>query len=882
MEADARLRARYPQLGTLETFENWLAPRVRAMQRAGTGRSISTIPIIFHIVHNGEAVGNGDNISAAYVDAQIQQLNNDFRRITGTSGYNAVPVGADAEIEFCPAATDPNGNFLSEPGINRIDRRTMGWSEPPYGVCIGENEHLDDTYIEETIKPQSQWDPNQYLNVWVLEINCGVLGYAQFPSTSGLSGLGSVGGPAVTDGVVLLTTSIGSTELPFPGGEPYNKGRTGTHEIGHFFGLRHIWGDDACGNDYCADTPEAEGPARGCPEVTTCDGVRDMVENYMDYTYDDCMNLFTADQKARMQTVLQNSSRRGVLANSSACTSGNGNGPDCVTIISNYPYTEGFESGSGAWTQSQLDDFDWSRHSGATSSTNTGPGSAAAGSWYLYLEASAPNNPGKLSMLNSPCFDLGGASSAGLDFQYHLFGASDMGNLLLEVQPEGGEWTALWSQEGNQGDSWHTASVDLNAYLDKIIRLRFLGTTGATWEGDIAIDEIKMSVETGGPTPPTACESGLTAFPYNEDWETGFGGWSQDDSDDFDWLRNSGPTASSFTGPTEAFSGNWYAYLESSEPNYSHLSAVLNGPCIDLTAKSQATFTFQYYMYGATNMGGLTLEVRPGGGNWSTIWAQSGNQGDSWLEAAIDLSAYAGNTLELRFIGTTGTTWQGDIAIDALQLTTGDSDPGSGSCTDIVLSITFDNYPEETSWEITDAAGNVAYSGGPYNGQTSGSTLNLTGCIADGCYTFTIFDRYGDGMCCSFGSGSYTFKDTKGKVLASGGAFGSSEATNFCLPTATRQFSISGKRRKTARETLTAFPNPVRDLLMVAYETEQAERVNYRIVDLLGKTIQSATWQVEAGANYKELAVIDLPAGTYLLAVDHGGQQQLTRFVVSR
>lgn len=879
MEADAELRARYPQLGTLEEFENWLAPRVRSFNKEGASRAISTIPIIFHIIHDGEAVGNGDNLSAALVNAQIQQLNNDFRKILGTTGYNSNPVGADSEIEFCAAAVSPSGTLLAEPGINRINRNSFGWSAPPYGTCIDDD--FGDAYIENTIKPQSQWDPNQYLNVWVMDINCSILGYAQFPSSSGLSGLGNSGGPASTDGVVLLSSSLGSTDLPQANGV-YNKGRTATHELGHFFGLRHIWGDQTCGTDYCNDTPQAEGASRGCPDATTCDDLQDMVENYMDYTHDACMNIFTGDQKARMQTVLQNSPRRGILANSTACsTTGNG-GNNCAALISTYPYNEGFENGLGAWTQSAADDFDWAINSGSTGSSNTGPTAAAAGNWYIYLEASSPNYPSKVSILSSPCFDLSGVTSATFNFQYHLYGAAGMGGLVLQAKVADGTWNTLWSVSGNQGDAWQSTSIDLASYLDESIQLRFVGTTGDTWQGDTAIDDISLTTgsDDGGNPDGADCANSVSDFPYGEDFESSFGAWSQDNSDDFDWLRNSGGTPSGNTGPGVAATGNWYAFIESSSPNYSNLSAILNGPCFDLRAESQATFTFQYHLYGAANMGDLSLEAKPAGGNWTPIWTITGNQGNAWQEASIPLADYLGSTVELRFIGTTGTTWQGDMAIDALNLSTSTSDGGPDSCTDVTLSITFDEYPEETSWEITDASGNIVYSGGPYDDQADGATINLTGCIPDGCYNFTIFDSYGDGMCCSFGNGSYRFTTADGTVLASGGTYTSSETTNFCLSAGSRE--VMRVDQQQAREAIQTFPNPARDRLQVIYESKENREVTWRIVDLLGKTIQTEKWSIESGSNQQSLQVGHLPVGTYLLVIEHPGELQTRRFVVSR
>jgi len=211
---------------------------------------------------------------------------------------------------------------------------------------------------------------------------------------------------------------------------------------------------------------------------------------------------------------------------------------------------------------------------------------------------------------------------------------------------------------------------------------------------------------------------------------------------------------------------------------YPNKRAILNSPCFDLTAESAANFSFEYHMYGASAMGSLTLQASANSGVWSTVWSESGNQGNSWLTANVDLNAYAGSSLELRFVGTTGTTWQGDMAIDDLSLNT--SGGAGGGCSDVTITITFDDYPEETAWQITDG-GTVVASGGTYGSQPDRSTLTLTECLDDGCYTFTITDTYGDGICCSYGSGSYTVTNSSGSVLASGGSFGSSESTNFCV-----------------------------------------------------------------------------------------------------
>jgi hypothetical protein len=396
----------------------------------------------------------------------------------------------------------------------------------------------------------------------------------------------------------------------------------------------------------------------------------------------------------------------------------------------------------------------------------------------------------------------------------------------------------------------------------------------------MAVDDLGLSGSTGG-GGGSACNDGISSFPYGEGFESNFGDWTQDSGDDFDWTRNSGSTPSSNTGPTSAFEGSTYAYMESSTPNYSTKSAILNSPCVDLSGESSATFSFAYHMYGATTMGSLELQARANGsGAWTTLWSASGNQGNSWFTEDVDLAAYTGGSVELRFSGVTGTTWQGDMAIDALSLsTTG----GGGGCTDVTISITFDNYPEETSWEIRDGATVVA-SGGTYGSQADGSTLTLTECLDAGCYDFVISDTYGDGICCSYGNGSYTVSSSAG-TLASGGSFGSSETTNFCVSGSNRMDNQEVEMVEESiaiQEELHLYPNPTRDQLNIQFDSATEEEVQIRVVDLMGRTLSVQDWSVVNGKNYKQLDVTRMETGTFLLIIASKNNIQSKRFIVSK
>lgn len=273
---------------------------------ASNNPTIYRIPVVVHVIHFGEAIGEGANISFEQIESQIEVLNEDFRRKSNTNGYNNNSNGADMEIEFYLAEYAPDGTLLAEPGVDRVNG---GRSEWPKGNIL----NPIDTYI----KPSTIWDPESYFNIWT--VNFGgfsgrnLLGYAQFPSQSGLPGLNEDEGSAETDGVVIGYKYFGSSEKGnFPNLiPPYDLGRTTTHEVGHWLGLLHIWGDGDClYDDYCLDTPNASGPNYDCESIKTTCMEPEMPQNYMDYTNDDCMNIFTNNQKERMITVLKNSPRR--------------------------------------------------------------------------------------------------------------------------------------------------------------------------------------------------------------------------------------------------------------------------------------------------------------------------------------------------------------------------------------------------------------------------------------------------------------------------------------------------------------------------------------------------------------------------------------------
>lgn len=371
------------------------------------------------------------------------------------------------------------------------------------------------------------------------------------------------------------------------------------------------------------------------------------------------------------------------------------------------------------------------------------------------------------------------------------------------------------------------------------------------------------------------CSGGISSFPYTEGLENTIGAWTQATSDDINWTLKSNGTLSNNTGPSSAAQGTYYAYIEASGSGsgFPNKRAILNSPCIDLTTASQATFSFQYHMYG-TSMGTLALEASTdNGANWTSLWTKSGNQGNSWASATVDLTAYTGASLTLRFNGITSTSWSGDMAIDDISLTTGTVNPPA--CTDVNLSITFDNYPEETSWEITNANNEVVASGGTYASQADGSTISVTECLNAGTYTFTIKDGYGDGICCQYGNGSYSL--TSGSTsLASGGSFGTSEATQFTIGSSASRGAIVNGFNTTQASLVSIYPNPINGTNAFLKITAPSNSISVIIYDLFGRSVYK-----NDNVNNKSFSPGNLAKGTYLIKLKVDTKTLINKLIVN-
>ena len=311
----------------MNQIELFTRNRVKSMNKTTRNlvENVIKIPVVVHVIYSKSQ----ENISDAQIQSQLDVINEDFRR-TNSDKTNKWSQAADTEIEFYLAQVDPNGNSTS--GITRKASTKTSW---------GSNDAMKKA-SQGGVNP---WNTSEYLNMWVCNIGGGILGYAQFP-----------GGSSATDGVVMSPQYFGSSDKGsgFYLSAPFDKGRTTTHEIGHYLNLRHIWGDGGCGiDDYVSDTPESDAANYGCSSNHSSCGSKDMVENYMDYSDDSCMNLYTLGQKNRMRAVLESGGIRRSLALSDK-TGGDGNCtatvPTDVTVssITSSESTVSWSSVSGA------------------------------------------------------------------------------------------------------------------------------------------------------------------------------------------------------------------------------------------------------------------------------------------------------------------------------------------------------------------------------------------------------------------------------------------------------------------------------------------------------------------------------------------------------
>ena len=505
------LKEKYPQYRAAREKVNLETDKWLQNNPDYSPKTIITVPVVVHVVWNT----NAENISDSQIFSQIDILNDDFRR-TNSDASNTPAVwqnvAADCEIDFCLATIGPNGAPTT--GITRTQT-----SQTSFSIS-------SDNVKYTSMGGINPWPQDDYLNIWVCDLGGGLLGYATPPS--------NWSNPE--DGVVIGYRYFGSTGVVQA---PYNKGRTATHEVGHWLNLDHIWGDSNCGNDNCSDTPVQQSANYSCPNfpsTSNCSGNGnngDMFMNYMDYTNDACMNLFTNNQKSRMISAI-NQYRSNLLNHNLCSGSTNPSSWDCVNGVCSDPgtgngtyssynacflacgcagtnssVTEGFQTSTlpNGWSIDNPDgDQTWSLNS------NYGYNSTRS----IFIENSIYAANGQYDDLNSPIMNFSNASNVSLtfDYAYSLWTNPNSAQIwsdtliILASSDCGLTWQNIWEKAGvnlvtttpvynefewfpSNNNDWKSEIVNLNTYINQdgvIIKFRNVNQ----YENNLFLDNINI------------------------------------------------------------------------------------------------------------------------------------------------------------------------------------------------------------------------------------------------------------------------------------------------------------------------------------------------------------------------------------------------------
>ena len=523
----------------------------------------------------------------------------------------------------------------------------------------------------------------------------------------------------------------------------------------------------------------------------------------------------------------------------------------CVGILA--PVSDGFEAGLPSWiTQDTADNFDWSVHTGGTTSSATGPTAANEGNFYIYTETSAPVSSGDVAILNMGPFDVLGLNNPGIKFDYHMYGAS-MGKLTLQAQDTNGAWVDLWSKDGDQGNMWFDdQQVPFGQYAGCNTMIRFkmdVDSNGNAYENDAAIDDIHI-----GEVASCIESSGLMATNFTDvsvDLSFTPGGGSS-------WIIEYGPAGFALGSGTQMI-------VASSTPTISGLMA--------------GTF-YDFYVIDSCGANGTSVAVGPTTVRTASCAAPCmytinmfDSFGDGWNGASLEISV------------------SGSIYTAAI------SDPNGSAatatfptCQGDSISITYISgaYDSEVSFDVLDINGNVVVSvaqGAAAAGPVWSGIGDCTPCtpptasfastlVSGGAtvvYDFTNASTSPDSTVVyawDFGDGNTsTMMDPQNTFTSNGTYTVTLIASDNCgSDTATQVITITGIGiLENLQNSFTLYPNPTNDLVNLEFSLDQHSELEIRIVNVQGAVVWNQQRAANPGIYSEQISLNQFPKGMYIV-----------------
>ncbi|MBN2001109.1 PKD domain-containing protein [candidate division KSB1 bacterium] len=637
------------------------------------------VPVVVHVIYNRST----ENISYDQIVSQMDVLNQDFRKILGTPGHNDHPRGADCGIEFRLALIDPNGGATD--GVTRTKTTKSSFS-------------TNDAMKKSSSGGHDPWPTNKYLNIWVCKLSDDILGYAQLP-----------GGPTATDGVVIDYRYFGNTGTATA---PFDMGRSTTHEVGHYFNLLHTWGDyGGCDDDdFVDDTPNSAEPNYECPHGHKSCGSIDMIENYMDYTDDACMNLFTIGQSARMNAILEGT--RSALISWHPWEGGTNLAP---VALANGPYAGKpdefirFSSNGSSDPDGSIASYLWDFGDGETSST-ANPRHRYTRTGLYEVRLTVIDNDGLSATAvtsavirdeetMAPVAEANGpyTGQVGQSIRFSSAGSFD----------SDGEITGyLW----DFGDGFTSSQPNPTHVYSAVgiynVMLRITDSQGLAGTDKAVVEVIPLSAK-----PEVIFAEG---FEFMDGVVPG-PVWSSRDFDDKSGRDYWGDQHVSWGA--KVHSGEWSIYnaewsnLWGTQYDNDMNTVVQNKRPVDLTGYSRIEISF-WHWYRIKNGDYFSLEIKNTADRWEEVKRWSGLDGNSWQQSAFYVQGVDNLVFRFRFYSNASGTARGvyidDIVISGVK--TGERIDGiaepivSENLTPRILDVDFITAPQ---FELAKSVDNV-------------------------------------------------------------------------------------------------------------------------------------------------------------------------------